>query len=320
MDFRQLRVFVAIFEAGSIVGAAEVLRSAPSVLAHHLRNLESRAGGPLFERRSRGVEPTELGQRLYVHARDILRAVDLAEHDLRDARAEISGKVVLSLAYSALHAIGPAVLDAVIERHPRIVLDIVSTVSGATFDQIAASGIDLAVAYNPSRDAKLKLTPLLEEDSMAIGKPEILRETEEDLLLCDFLEMPYILPRKGARGRAVTDDPEHQRLLEAHARMFTDGVDAAVQFAVAGHGCMIASALYSERLLTGRGLIGRRLIDPRITRTLFLCERKDAPSSRAIGAVREIVVEKITEVIRNETWPCREVSGLRTAMPRDCAD
>lgn len=305
MDFRQLQVFVAIFDAGSIVGAAEVLRSAPSVLAHHLGNLEARAGNPLFERRSRGVEPTELGRRLYSHARDILRAVNLAEHDLRDARTEISGKVVLSLAYSAQHAIGPGLLQAVINRHPRIALDIVSSVSGATFDQIAGGGIDLAVAYNPSQDAKLRLTALLEEDSVAIGRPEILGESETDLPLHDFLAMRYILQRKGAHGRAITDNPENQRLLEAHARMYTDNVDTAVQFAVAGHGCMIATTLYSRRLLAGRGLMGRRLVDPQISRTLYLCERKDAPSSRAISAVRDIVLEVLQGQVSSGAWPCR---------------
>ena len=76
MDIRQIRIFKAVYEAGSIVGAGEIERCAASVIAHHLANLEHSLKQPLFERSSRGVIPTPAGQNFYLHASAILRAFE----------------------------------------------------------------------------------------------------------------------------------------------------------------------------------------------------------------------------------------------------
>ncbi|WP_127902426.1 LysR family transcriptional regulator [Solirhodobacter olei] len=307
MDFRQLLIFIEIYKAGSIVGAADSVRSAPSVLTHHLRNLEHEVGGPLFERRSRGVEPTDLGRKLFPHALDILRTIRLAKQSLQDAKSEITGSVCVSLAYSAVIGIADLLVERVLSRHPLIRLDIVSSVSGVTFETLSNAGVDLAVIYSPSRDSRLRLTPLLEERSVCIGLPEIVGEADQDLPLSEFLKMKYILPRMSARGRAPTDNAEHQRLIEDHATMFTENVEVAFRFITGGYGCMMGSRLYSDHL-KHRGLIARPLIDPEITRTLYLCERRDTPITRAIEAVRAIILETIETAVSTGYWPCSRLT------------
>lgn len=58
MNLKQLQSFVAIYEAGGISRAAEQERSAPSVLSHHLSNLEARVQCALFTRSRHGLKPT----------------------------------------------------------------------------------------------------------------------------------------------------------------------------------------------------------------------------------------------------------------------
>jgi LysR family nitrogen assimilation transcriptional regulator len=307
VDLRQLQIFVEIYKAGSIVAAAEHLRSAPSVLTHHIRKLEHELGGPLFERRSHGVEPTDLGRKLNAHALDILRTVRLAQQSLNDAKSEISGSVSVSLAYSAVVAVAEQLIGAAMSRHPLIRLDIVSSVSGVTFEALANAGVDLAIAYSPTRDSRLQLTPLLEESAVCIGRPDIIGEHGRELPLKEFLGMRYILPRMGPSGRAPTDTPEHQRLIEDHAIMFTENVEVAFRFIEGGHGCMMGTPLYSDHVLSGRGFTSRPIVDPEIIRTLYLCERRDTPSTRAIGAVRAILLETIESSISSGRWPCRRL-------------
>lgn len=318
MDLRQLEIFVEIYKTGSIVGAAEAVRSAPSVLTHHIRNLEHDLGGPLFERRSRGMEPTDLGRKLHLHAVDILRTVRLARQSLQDEASEVSGSVCVSLAFSAVVAIAEPLMETVLTRHPGIRLDIASSVSGVTFENLAKSGVDLAVAYSPSRDSRLKITPLLTEGSVCIGRPEIIGEDGKEMTLGEFLKLNYILPRMGARGRAPTDNPEHQRLIEEHATMFTENVEVAFRYIEGGHGCMMGSRLYSDHALQGRGFAARPLVDPTITRTLYLCERRDAPTTRAIDVVRETVLDQLRKVTEKGVWVCstsRELSADPNAAP-----
>ena len=102
MDFRQLRIFKSVYDAGSIVGAADVERCAPSVVAHHLVNLESHLKQQLFERSARGVSPTPEGRQFYHHAMAILRSIENAEGEMKNNTVGLTGRVVVGLAYSAV--------------------------------------------------------------------------------------------------------------------------------------------------------------------------------------------------------------------------
>lgn len=81
-DLIDLRLFLAVADAGSIThGAAEIGLSLPSA-SERLREMEVTGGVRLFERKRRGVVPTEAGSALLHHARLIL-------HQMAQMRGEI---------------------------------------------------------------------------------------------------------------------------------------------------------------------------------------------------------------------------------------
>ena len=86
MDSRQLRYFIAVYEQRNLSRAADQANVAQSALSHHISNLEAEFATPLFERKPRGMEPTAAGERLYEHARIILRAMAAAEREIKEGR------------------------------------------------------------------------------------------------------------------------------------------------------------------------------------------------------------------------------------------
>lgn len=62
---KYIDTFVAAVEAGSFVRAAEQLHVTPSTVSYQIRHLEEWIGAPLFERASRRVHPTALGEQLF---------------------------------------------------------------------------------------------------------------------------------------------------------------------------------------------------------------------------------------------------------------
>lgn len=79
MDLRQLQYFVAVYEQGSISAAARACHVAQPSLSKALQHLEDELQVQLFQRQSRGVTPTEDGERLYGHAGRMLSQM----HSLR---------------------------------------------------------------------------------------------------------------------------------------------------------------------------------------------------------------------------------------------
>jgi DNA-binding transcriptional LysR family regulator len=68
VDLEWYRSFIAVYQAGTVSGAAQVLYLTQPAVSQHLASLESVLGTKLFERMPRRMLPTEAGKRLYNQA------------------------------------------------------------------------------------------------------------------------------------------------------------------------------------------------------------------------------------------------------------
>jgi len=76
LDYRLLRLFVAIIEAGSVTGAAQTLGVTQSAVSHLLDKLRAIVGDPLFVKSGRGILATARAEALAPRARELLRALE----------------------------------------------------------------------------------------------------------------------------------------------------------------------------------------------------------------------------------------------------
>jgi LysR family glycine cleavage system transcriptional activator len=86
-----LRAFEAAARLGGFAAAADELKVTPGAVAAHVKALEDELGAPLFERHSRRVRLTALGQRAFPAFVDAFDRLGVAAQDLRQAAAP--GKV-----------------------------------------------------------------------------------------------------------------------------------------------------------------------------------------------------------------------------------
>ena len=78
MNLRHMRYFIAVAEELSFTQAAIRLHIAQPPLSQQIRQLEEELGVTLFQRTKRHVQLTDAGQVFYIHAKQILRATDVA--------------------------------------------------------------------------------------------------------------------------------------------------------------------------------------------------------------------------------------------------
>jgi len=302
MNLLQLQAFLAIYECGAISRAAERERTAPSVLSHHLAKLESQFPRPLFIRSPRGLVATEYGERLYLHAQQIMKAVDDARADVVNLSGEVAGRVSIGLAYTTLQAIGPRLMDILFTYYPGISLMLAETVSGGTISQLLDAEIDLALAYTSSRDTRLRVTPLLEERLVCIGPPNIVGDPARPIPVAELMKLPFILLRRGTTGRPIMDDPRLQRQFEQNAKVHADNVNAMTHFVLGGHGCVIGTPSYLREHIQQGTIVAREISRPVILRTLYLCEQADKPASRVVQLVRDMLMQLIADEITAGRW------------------
>ena len=74
-----IRMFVRVYELGSMSAAARDQRTSPAVASARISELEKHLGVRLFSRTTRSLHPTESGRLFYEGALKVLDAIDAAE-------------------------------------------------------------------------------------------------------------------------------------------------------------------------------------------------------------------------------------------------
>ncbi|MFI9382114.1 LysR family transcriptional regulator [Kutzneria sp. NPDC052558] len=114
VELRHLRYFLSVAETLNFSRAAETLHMASSPLSRAIRQLEVELGGPLFDRSTRSVTLTSLGEALVPRAQHML-----TEHDglVRDMRRRASGRREILL---GMRSIPPAMARTIVDDVVRI--------------------------------------------------------------------------------------------------------------------------------------------------------------------------------------------------------
>jgi general secretion pathway protein G len=86
MDVKDLRYFVAVYEAEGFSRASRELGTVQSNVSARIRNLEGKLGVPLFERRYRRVAPTAGADKLYRHAKKVISSLNDVQRAFRRER------------------------------------------------------------------------------------------------------------------------------------------------------------------------------------------------------------------------------------------
>ncbi|MDE2363627.1 MAG: LysR family transcriptional regulator [Hyphomicrobiales bacterium] len=309
MESRQLKYFVAVYEQRNLSRAADLANVAQSALSHHISNLEAEFGTPLFVRKARGMAPTAAGERLYEHARGILRSLSAAERDLRQGGAEISGDISIGMANSGVKAIGVPLMRTILTDYPRVKLTLTESLSGTTLMSLLSADLDLALVYNPPADSQLIAEPVLEEKVYCIGRPEVIGKSKKPLTFDEFSRLPVVLLRQGITSRALLDDPVLLKRLEAGALFQLNSITAIAGALLEGFGCAAATKLFLQQHLKSGALHARDVVDPELRRTLYICTLAGRPATYLMEAMKSLILKLVAEAVARKVWEARFLAG-----------
>ena len=126
-DWTLVRSFVAVLDAGSVMGAARQLGAHQPTLSRHLAELESQLGAPLFERTGRGVAPTAMALAIADAARQMQDGAGALARAMAGQRDATSGSVRITTSEVAAVWLLPAVLAQLQEAEPGIQVELVAS-------------------------------------------------------------------------------------------------------------------------------------------------------------------------------------------------
>ena len=96
-ELRALAIFAKVVEAGSFRTAANILKLSPSVVSHHVAQLEERVGVALLYRSTRRLSLTYEGEKLFISAEAMLSAAEKGFNSVAYHATEPTGKLNLTV-------------------------------------------------------------------------------------------------------------------------------------------------------------------------------------------------------------------------------
>jgi len=244
-------VFVEVVGAGSFARAAERLHVTRSAAAKAIARLESRLKVRLFNRNTRSLNLTEAGATYYEHCLRALDEMKSAEQALESGKAEIAGRLRVSIPVLFGHLCVMPILIELAAQHPQLLLDVM--LSDRMVD-LLEDGVDLSIRNgNPPDIGDLVAKRLGEHGMVFCAAPKYLRRTSAvfDVAALEGLDaVAYTRHGQVVDWRLTVE--ERSICVRPKARMQTDDLQGVMDAAVAGMGvAWLPSWLARENLVRG---------------------------------------------------------------------
>ncbi len=227
VELRDIRAFLVLADELHFGRTAERLGLTQSRVSQTIRTLEARLGGPLFERTSRRVRLTALGERLRDAAEPAYADLQRALADVYATGREISGELRLGVLVSSSG--GPALIDiiqAFESRHGGCRVQIVELALSDSLEPLRRGEVDLMAIRLPIAQPDLTAGPVLSREervvAVATDHPFAAREAVslEDLAdqtVADGTNLPPEL-REGLSPSYPARPADHARRPDGHDR------------------------------------------------------------------------------------------------------
>ncbi|TGK32376.1 LysR family transcriptional regulator [Leptospira gomenensis] len=155
MEFRQIRYFLEIRDAGTFQKAAVRLGLTQPALSRQIFLLEKELGAVVFERGSRQVRLTHEGEVLSQYAVRLRELWEELKTGLKDSGRELSGEFSISAGGTVSAWILPEILKKIRKDHPDLILSVREGDSLETKESILLNEVDLGILTGTANEPGL---------------------------------------------------------------------------------------------------------------------------------------------------------------------
>lgn len=232
ITFRQLRLFLALAETGSVSAAARRMHVTQPTASMQLREVTQAVGMPLYEVVSRRVHLTEAGQALARTARAIAGEWDAFEQRVSGAKGLTSGRLKVAVVSTAKYFV-PRLLGSFCKLHPQIDISLEVLNRDHVITRLRSNLDDLYVMSMPPADLPLEDQILMPNPLVVIAAATHPLALRKRVTLAQLQGERFILREKGSGTRMATDAHLRQRGF-APATVLELGSNEAIKESVEG--------------------------------------------------------------------------------------
>lgn len=290
LDLNDLQAFTALVKLGSFRKAAESIHISQPALSRRIEKLEETLGVRLFERTTRRVYLTSVGQAFAPSAEQLLDDLDAALLSIREVSSSRLGHVTIACVPSAAHYFLPTVIAQYRLRYPRIRVKLFDASANEVLNAVKSGEADFGVGFVGSQDADIEFEQLLQDRFVVACRRNHPLASKKSVSWREFYEHEYVSVDKTSGNRLLLDQALTAVAPRAPSVCETRHVTTALGLVEAGLGVAAVPSMampQSEHPL----LTSVPLVDPVVTRRVGLVRRRGRQLTPAAQEFYSIVVE-----------------------------
>ncbi|AGB44882.1 transcriptional regulator [Mesorhizobium australicum WSM2073] len=289
ITLRQLRAFIAVAENGQFNLAARSLHLTQSAVSILVRDLESEIGVRLFDRHTRMVSLTVVGQEFLPQARKILKDLDLAVGDVRDNVSLKRGQVTIAAAIVLAATIVPPIIARFLRKYPEISVSIRDMPEEAIGPAIKRNEVDIAVGTSSEDDPEIAGTPLLRDRLMLVCREDHRLAKRKSVRWAELADETMIVLAAANPLRNLVEHNLIRVVPNFRPKYEVRFSTTAISMIAAGMGIAVLPE-NSSQLASAVRVTTVDLIDPLVMRDVSLLQRGQHSLSPAAERLKEAFV------------------------------
>lgn len=244
-ELRQIAIFAKTVDHGSFRAAAKALDLSPSVVSHHVGQLEQRLGVALLYRSTRKLSLTPDGERLLVAAHTMMDAAEAGLQDIVSHTHQPSGMLrITAPAFLAQSALTRQLAEFSI-AYPQVQLAIDFS---DTRQDLIADGYDIALRAGGMEDSSLIAKRLFDVGRRLVAAPSYFdKQSKAPRSPEDLHDWNWLLLGPVKNQKFVFHKTEQQQLItKPDSRITVNDAYALSQLAQTGAGLAVIPAFIAE--------------------------------------------------------------------------
>ena len=281
----EVQVFLEVAARGSFSRAAEASGLSQPAVSRAIGRLEQRLNIRLFDRTTREVVLTPLGQTFLPIAQRVVRDLTVSLDELRSYVSSVVGHVTVAALPSVAATLLPQALRRFHSDYPAVTIAILDSFQDNVAGAVAQGAADFGISVRPSKDAQLDFVPLVQDRFFAVlhrDDPLVSAKVRWN----DLFAQPFIAMRSMTSVRCLTDEVAADLGLKSEPPLQASHPATAGAMIEAGLGVSALPEL-TLKLLSSGALVTRPLIEPITTRTLGVLTR----SGRTLPHLAQTLIE-----------------------------
>jgi len=232
VTFRQLRLFLALAETGSVSAAARAMHVTQPTASMQLREISEAVGLPLYEVVARRVHLTQAGLELAQTARAMAAEWDAFGQKIDGLKGLTRGRLRVAVVSTAKYFI-PRLLGKFCSRHPEIDISLEVLNRDGVVARLRENLDDLYIMSRPPADIDLEDRVFLPNPLVLIGSASSPLAGQRGMPLSSLRDARFILREPGSGTRLAIDEHFRKQRFKPQ-RLMELGSNEAVREAVAG--------------------------------------------------------------------------------------